>query len=120
MTDDSFSHLGNREHLESLSTEELERLVMDFRLTSAGANLTKELKDEWRVCEEYCAAQRKKNWTSSGAQGVSKGGRQLRMKLPRLVELETEKRFGPDWMKDEKAHNWQWKTYPQFRLIEKK
>lgn len=114
------SHLGNREYLDSLSNQELQQLVTDFRLTTAGSSLTKELKDEWRACEKYATQKRKDNWQSSGAQGVSSGGRQQLMRLPRLVELETEKRFGKDWMKDKNATDWQWKTYPQFRLIEKR
>lgn len=112
------------EYAESLSDDDLRQFVQDFRLTAVGANLTKELKQEWRDVAEYCKKRRRHNWENrdiNGVQGKSRGGtRQERMELPRLAELEVEKRFGPDWKKEHKAHDWLWDTYPQFRLIEKR
>lgn len=112
-----------QQYAENLSDSDLRMLVTDIRLSFP--NLTQELKEEWRECIKYCTQRRKQNWDNrkigSGAQGVSGGGvRQEQMRLPRLAEIQIEKNYGPDWRTDKKAHDWAWKTFPQFRLIEKR
>lgn len=114
--------------VDSLSDAEVKDAVNDFRLSSVGANLTKQLKEEWRECVKYCAKRRIENWrnrklssTGNQVQGLSGDGVwQEEMRLPTIAELDIEKRFGKDWHKNKTANKWAWDKYPQFRLIEKK
>lgn len=112
------------DYAEQLPDDELRQLVASLRMDPSFAWLTKELKDEWRACEEYAKKRRSFNWDNrkvSGAQGMSKDGvRQERMKLPRLAEMQIEKEFGLEWSKEKKAQDWAWNKFPQFRLIEKR
>lgn len=116
---DLFSNM--QEQILKGETEEASALL---RMALPG--LARELKEEWRDTAKYCQKMRKENFDSRTIGTKLKfkkneANRFPHMKLPRLAQMALDKEFGPNgWVGNEKAMDWAWKKWPEFRLVESK